>query len=400
MELDLRAIGPDDLERCIRAAERGFSAHSSEDHIRHGKALIELDRTIAMFDGSEVVGTAAASSFDMTVPGGSLPTAGVAFVTVQPTHRRRGILRQMMIRQLGDIHERGEPLACLWASESIIYGRFGYGMATFNERWSIDKRHTDFIQIPALNGRLRFIDTNEAKEVFPGVYERVRSTRNGGLRRTRAMWNEELGDPEIIRGGGTAYFFVVYENEGSIDGYVKYRVHHSDRRIFVHELMSVTDEAYAALWQYCFGIDLMDTVEARNRPVDDPLVWMLADPRRLQRRTSDAMWIRIIDVCTALASRKYIQERRVVFEVKDDVCRWNHGRCEIEAGPEGGECRPTQKTPDISLTMADLSAAYLGGTSFNTLCHAGRVVENKGGAIKRADALFRTERLPWPTHDF
>src|SRR6185503_18593563 len=96
-------------------------------------------RALAAYDGDEPVALTGAYRFDLSIPGGELPCAGVTWVGVIPTHRRRGILRDLMRRELEDVHSWGEPIAALWASEAAIYGRFGYGHAAPNGQAKSDR---------------------------------------------------------------------------------------------------------------------------------------------------------------------------------------------------------------------------------------------------------------------
>ena len=191
---------------------------------------------------------------------------------------------------------------------------------------------------------------------------------------------------------------LAYESDGRVDGYVRYRT--KDGTLIVMELMSVTDAAHAALWRFSFDVDLMASTEAWARPVDDPLPWMLADPRRLKRTPMDGLWVRLVDVPGALSGRTYSVSGRVVLGVRDSFCAWNEGRYELEGGPEGARCRPTDAEPDVELSAADLAATYLGAVSFTTMSHAGRVEERTAGALRLADAMFATELKPWCPFSF
>ena len=402
MDIEMRAVTPEEVGAYITTVMTGLGRDATEEDISRQKPMIEFDRTLAVFDEGEIVGTAGAISLEMTVPGGSLPLAGVMACVVLPTHRRRGIFTQLMERQLRDIHERGEALAALGASESIIYGRFGYGMASLRERWTIERYHTAFAHSPELGGRVVLVEPERAKEVFPVIYERVCSQRLGMVKRGSSVeWDRRTLLWDLF-GGGTSgysrYMHAVYERDGRPDGYVIYRTNFGEQRLRVYELMAATDEAHAALWQFCFGVDLMTTTEALNRPVDDPLLWMLADPRLLRRSPSDGTWLRLVDVAAALSARGYGREERLRFDVQDPLCPWNRGRLELEAGPDGALCRSTSESPDLVLSAADLAAVYLGAVRFRTLAQAARVQEETPRAISRADAMFVTRHQPWCAH--
>ena len=203
-------------------------------------------------------------------------------------------------------------------------------------------------------------------------------------------------------GGGTSGYtrrmHAVYERDGRPDGYLIYRMNIGEERLRVYELMAATDEAHAALWQFCFGVDLMTSTEASNRPVDDPLLWMLANPRLLRRSPTEYPWLRLVDVAAALTGRSYASEGRLRFDVRDPLCPWNEGRLELEAGSDGARCRSTEGSPDLVLSAADLAAVYLGAVRFRTLAQAARVQEETPGAISRADAMFVTQHQPWCAH--
>ena len=406
MDLEVRAATPEEAGPWVTTVMTGLARDATEEDISRQKPLIEFDRTLAVFDRGEMVGTAGAISFEMTVPGGSLPMAGVIACVVLPTHRRRGIFRRLMERQLRDIHERGEALAALGASESIIYGRYGYGMAGFSERWTIERHQTAFAHSPELGGRVVLVEPERAKEVFPIIYERVCAQRQGMVKRgSSAKWDLEWNRRALLwdlsragRSGYSRQMHAVYERDGRPDGYLVYRMNIGEERLRVYELMAATDEAHAALWQFCFGVDLMTSTEASNRPVDDPLLWMLADPRLLRRSPTEYPWLRLVDVAAALTGRSYASEGRLRFDVRDPLCPWNEGRLELEAGSDGARCRSTEGSPDLVLSAADLAAVYLGAVRFRTLAQAARVQEETPGAISRADAMFVTQHQPWCAH--
>ena len=354
---------------------------------------VELDRSLTVFDGQEMVGTSHSYTFDMAVPGGSLPMGAISHVCVQPTHRRRGILTAMMQHQLADFHERGEPLSGLNASETIIYGRYGYGVGSFREDWTIDRQYTAFTNSAEPLGHTSFVQPDQVMDLFPPVYERATKGRPGVVMRSRAGWGGIVADLPGSRQSASKYFHVAYHQDDRIDGYVIYRV--TGETLLVHELMAVTDQAYSALWRFCFGVDLRTTTVAKKRPVDDPLPWMLADPRRLRRTIQDSLWLRLVDARASLAGRLYGTNDRLVLELTDPFCPWNEGRLTLEGGPEGAQCTPTNEPPDIAMSVTDLGSAYLGTVRFTVLARAGLAEELSQGALQRADAMFSHTLAPW-----
>lgn len=386
----------------IASAETAFGEHVRDEDAAAWEVLLELDRAIGTWDGDLLVGNAAAFSFDLTVPGGVLPAAGVTMVGVQPTHRRRGALRRMMRMQLDDVHDRGEPLAILWASEGSIYGRFGYGLATLRARITIQRDRAAFARPHAPAGAIRFVDVDEAKRVFPAVHDALVPHRPGFFGRTPAFWDTQVFyDPEHWRHGAGAAFHVVHEVDGAVDGYARYRIRDEwdeagpKSTLLVNELLATNAAAHLDLWRYLLDVDLIGKIEAWNLPSDDPLMLAVLEPRRLGLGLGDGLWLRVVDVAAALAGRRYRMDGTLTIELRDEFCAWNQGRwaLRVEAGIPLVE--PTDGPADVACDANDLAAAYLGAFSFRQLAEAARATELSPGGVARADALFATERAPW-----
>lgn len=386
----------------IGAAETAFGEHVRDDDAARWEGLLELDRAIGTFDGDRLVGTAAAFSFDLTIPGGVLPAAGITMVGVQPTHRRQGALRRMMRLQLDDVHERGEPLAILWASEGSIYQRFGYGLATMRARISVRRERAAFSRPHLPTGRIRLVDVDEAKRLFPPIHDALLPDRPGFFARTPTFWQTEVfADPEHWRQGAGAAFHVVHEVDGVADGYARYRIRNEwddsgpNSTLVVNELMATNAVAHLDLWRYLLDVDLIGKIEAWNVAPDEPLVLTVLEPRRLGMGLADGLWLRVVDVAAALAGRRYRADGALTLQVQDAFCPWNEGRwmLRVEAGIPIVE--PTDAAADIACGVDDIAAAYLGGFSFRQLSEAARVTELAPGGVARADALFATDRAPW-----
>jgi len=401
MDIDIRPIKPDEFEAYTRAVERSFGVHPRDEEIATWRGVTEYERSLAAFEGSEIVGTAAAFSFVLTVPGGQVPMAALTAVGVAPTHRRQGLLTTLMRRQTDDAYEAGEVLGGLWASEGAIYQRFGYGLATFAADLEIERYRSAFTRPLERTGRVRLVDKPTALELFPAIYGRILPEQPGMLARTQTWWEQIFADLEHWRGGASALFFAIYSSaEGGDEGYLVYRVKHawpeSGPSVFkVRELMATTPEAYAALWRFCLDHDLIDKIQAWPMRPEEPLLHLLANPRKLNLKLGDGLWLRLLDLPKALSSRRYSAKDRLVLEVRDTFCPWNDGRFELEAGPDGAECVPTDREPDLALEVRDLGAAYLGGVRFSTLSRAGRVGQLTPDALARADAMFQWDPPPW-----
>jgi len=380
----------------VGAIGQYFSPPPGPEMLERFAQILPQERTHAAFDGDLVVGGAGAFPFDFSVPGGSLPCGGVTVVGVAPTHRRRGVLRAMMDAQLRDIHERGEPLAALWASEETIYGRFGYGLGSWVGSLKVPKERNQFAQPLERRGTVRLVTPEQAAELFPPVYEAVRGQRPGMLARSERWWAlRQLRMPDEEKSSPRR--FAALELDGAVQAYAIYRTFFemedgvAGSRLVVSEALGATPQATAELWRYLLDVDWTAVIEASLLPPDHPLFLLLASPRRVRYRMGDGLWVRVVDVGAALSGRAYNADDRVVLEVRDPVCEWNDGRWLLE----GGRCERTDAEPDLALEAGALGAAYLGAVSFTQLRDALRVDELQDGAAARADRMFGWRPLPW-----
>jgi predicted acetyltransferase len=402
MAVEIRS--PSEVERvdAMRAGMAAFASELEEGDVERHDAVMPLDRFLAAYDGGKPVATAASFPFELTVPGGTLAAGGVTWVAVMPSHRRRGILTQFMQHQLNDLHERREPLAVLWASESVIYGRFGYGISAPGVSMEADRARFRFRDDDGATGAVRLVDASEAAAAFPGIYDRVRTEVPGMFARTPAWWTEfKLADRKEWREGASQKFFALYERDGEPDGYAVYRVKDEwaqglpQGQVRVREAFGTTPAATREVWRFLFGIDLVSRVDADFVDPGSPLLLMVADLRSLRLRLSDGLWLRLVDVEAALRGRSYDGDETVVLEVHDPLCTWNEGRYRVGASVER-----TRDEADLELDVADLASAYLGAFDFHALARSARVREFHPGALARASRLFRTERPPFCPEEF
>ena len=406
MDIELRPITRDELPAFVRTTIWAFSDRVDEQRLELGWSTAELDRTVAAFDDGEIVGTGRLYSLELTLPGGStLPVAAVSWIGVLPTHRRRRVLTGIMGRHLDDAVARGEALAVLHASEGVIYRRFGYGVASFSLGGRLERRHSAFLRPVPETGRIRLVDADEARKVFPDVFERARRQRPGAVSRADYWWEDQFFHVDKKKDEG-AGFFVVHENgDGAVDGFAAYRVKHlwqdrvSQDVLEVEDLVTTTSDARAVLWRYLCDVDLIDTITIETCAVDEPLRWLLTEARRFQvDALGDNLWVRILDVPAALRARAYAVPGRVVLDVTDEFRPQGAaaGRFALEVTEEGSvHVEPTTSAPDLSLAVTELGAAYLGGVSFASLAAGGLVREETPGAIARADLMFHTEPAPY-----
>ncbi len=399
MDLKIRTIAPQEYQAWGEVLDTAFGAHLTPAELEQERAVAEIDRCLAAFDGDRMVGAAAAASLTMTLPGGEIGVAGVTGVGVLPTHRRRGINSALMRRQLDDLHAGGEPVAALYASEGPIYGRYGYGVASFTCSIDVERERSAFVRGYQPSGSIHLLDREEALKRLQPVHDRARRQRPGMMGLDPTWFAYRFG--ETHHGEERKYFFVAHGSEDdAFDGYAVYHVKHEwhrERRneLAVEDVEALTPQAYADLWRYLFDVDLMDRITAWNRPVDEPLLHLLGDPDRLRLRVGHGLWVRLVDVTRALEARRYGTAGRLRIDLVDPFCPWNEGRYELEGGPDGASCRPTDAEPDLTVTASELGACYLGGVGFRQLARAGRVQERAAGALARADAMFAGDPAPW-----
>lgn len=403
MSFEIRPLTDDHVLAFRQAlyATFGYDADPEDDEAQaRFEAVFDKNRMYPAFDGDEIVGTGGDFAFDMTVPGGrQVPTSGLTVITVRPTHTRQGVLTAMMRKHFDRAKELGEPLGGLWASEVPIYGRYGYGAASSHNDVKFDARfagrdgNEDGVTV-------RLVQPEEAEHLLPALFEQIQPTRPGMYTRTEAWWTHRLfSDPEKYRDGASAMRHAVAESGGESVGYVSYRQKASwdtlaDGEIRIRELMPVTDAGYRALWHYVAAIDLFPIVKYWANPVDDPLPFLLRDGRAAERKTSDALWARLIDLPAALEARKYEIDGSLVLRVSDPFCAWNEGTYRLAVSGGEAVCETIVAEPDVSLPVGTLGSLYLGGNSAVALARAGRLQGNQE-SVRKLDRLFRSYPAPW-----
>ncbi|MCH7739612.1 MAG: GNAT family N-acetyltransferase [Chloroflexi bacterium] len=402
MNLEYRKLTLDDFDAVAALDEMVEGELPNPERAAYWRDnAFEFDRSMAAFDEGQLVGQSMTYSLGISVPGGSIvPCAGISWIGVLPTHRRRGIMRAMMRWQIDDIHERGEPLAALYASQAPIYGRFGYGMSHFQEKWEIDADNSAFEHEPDPAGQIRFVEYEEAAATFKPVHEQAMRLFPGMVTRSDAFWTARLYDDGSVPSQPPKLFYVAYDAGAEIEGFAAYSIDNKwddslPRQVLtVKELIALSDRAYAGLWRFCLDVDLVSTVRA-VRPPDEPLVWLLADQRAMKRDVADSMYLRVVDVPDALSACEYGTEDSMVIEVVDEFCPWNDGRFLLDAGPDGSACSPTTESPDVTMAARELGSLYLGGVNARSLHRAGRIEDHSGDGVARLDRMFRSTVSPW-----
>ncbi len=359
---------------------------------RFTERMLQPGRTLGAFD-TELIGTVRSFDAEITLPGGA--RAGVAAVTgvgVRPDRTRRGILTELMRAQLTDIASRGLPFAALRASEGVIYNRFGYGVTTRSRSYRIDRRRAVLrADVPAA-GQVELWPLDTALERLPELYASLPHTRPGMMTRPPYWWP---GWERHAREATSPVVTAVHHGPNGPDGYVVYTVERKNWNdpavLEVLSLHTATGEAFNGLWRYLVGVDLVDTLRAEERPVDEPAELLFTDLRAVQDTGGgDELWLRLVDVPAALGAREYAGEP-VVLEVVDPVLETNSGRYQVS--PDG--VRRTGAAADLRLGVDALAMIYLGAWRPSLLAAAGRIQPADPAVLLRADRLFATSVPAW-----
>jgi predicted acetyltransferase len=407
----VRAITADEVAAFNTQMDLGFHETPPQETHDRWMAVLPLERTVAAFDGEELISTGGDLPFELTVPGGTtVRAAGVTMITVKATHRRRGVLTSMMRHQVHGWHERGgEPVGMLFASEPAIYGRFGYALGTQVLSLTIPRGDNGLSTVPGSDKfRMRMAVPREAYERCLAVYEAGRLSRPGMLSRAGDAWRDlRLSDDEYAKHGAGPLRCVMAEDaSGTTAGFAWYRVKEDynnparpDCKVEVKEIYGRDLASYVAVWRFLVDLDLTSEIQADVAP-DDPLMYLLADPRQAVPRLQDVLYVRLVDVDRALAARRYATPVDVVFEVSDPLCPWNTGRWRLSGDAGGAVCEATTDPADLVLGPRELSAAYLGGFPLGALGRAGRIEELRPGALAEASRAFVSDVAPFVPFGF
>jgi predicted acetyltransferase len=396
----MRAATDADMPALVEFILGAFLRDPEDDELDVQRLIAEPDRTHVITDGAAIVGTGMILTRDLTVPGAVVPAAHVTGVAVASTHRRQGLLTRIMTAQLEAVRDRGtEPVAVLWASEGAIYGRFGYGVASWQMEYTIATRDTA-LTVPAPPGRLRQTVPKDVIGDLSAVFERVQATRPGRSGRDERWWKYHTADPRSWRRGRSAQRAVLYDSGDDVEGYALWRVKSDwsstgpDGEVGVIEVVASTADAYRALWRFLLSIDLTRTVKYYFAAPDEPLAQLVTNPSGLDASAGPGLWVRIVDLPRALAERRYTAPVDVVLDVTDTMLPGNAGRWHLVGDATGARCEATDDEPDLALDVGHLGAAYLGGTSLLSLGAAGLVTESRAGALAAASTAFSWSPAP------
>ncbi|HTJ32573.1 MAG TPA: GNAT family N-acetyltransferase [Dactylosporangium sp.] len=406
--MEIRPTTDQDLDVFVNTLHAAFGLYPDTPNEDGGGvwwSAFEMDRgLLAVTADGRPVGTAAAYSFELTLPGEILaPAAGISAVGVLPSHRRQGVLTAMMRHQLTELRARGEFLSVLLASEAPIYGRFGYGPATYTGRITVARHQGALAALRAADSgtssnssSVEVMRRAECGEILEEVYDRYRRAQPGALSRPHRWWTLGAGQPPIAQ--APRYVAVHRDADGVPDGYASYSL--SDGTLTVDETIAADDAVSTALIGFLLGHDLVTQVAFKHFPPGHPLRWQLADFRAAQVSSdSDWLWVRLLDVPQALTARGWFTDGELVLDV-DDPFLGEHHRYLLTVRDGKADCVPTDRDPDLSLDVSDLGSIYLGGTAPSTLVRAGHIRAHRSDAATRADILFHADRHPHCLHWF
>ncbi|OEV04074.1 GNAT family N-acetyltransferase [Streptomyces oceani] len=408
-----RTLDEAHLDRALDHADLAFHEKTTDRLRKQFREMMLRCERVGAYDGESLVGLSVAIPFRMSVPGGELPAAGLTFVSVSPTHRRRGVLTGLLDEAWRRSAANGQPVAVLWASQDAIYGRFGFGTATRAYNLEIDSTRPLALRVTPDDRPLRLIDPERAPGVLAGLHAAHRTERAGRMARDDVWWRTEVLPEEDEHERDYSPPRVVVLGEEAPDsrtgGYAVYRTRREaggQAVVRLDELEAETPEAAAALWQYLVAVDLTSKVRAPGRPLDDPLLFMAADRDQVRVVAElPAMWLRLVDPAAALAERSWAAPVDVVLEVTDRTLPDNAGRYRLTAGPgQRAVYRPADRAEDppvdLSLDMRELGSCYLGGAKLCRMVRAGLVTEHTPGAAQRLDDALRTPLLPHAVDSF
>lgn len=412
-DIELSQPNPEDFDEFITVPTESYGSDATDGLIAHERLSNEIDRSWGVRDTSRWVAGSGAFSMAVTLPGGAeLPVAGVTMIGVAPTHRRRGILTAMLRQLHDDADTRNEPLALLTASETSIYRRFGYGIASHVAHIEIAADAVRFNPPLDDTGSIELADPRTDRATLVEADERLRGVRTGWLRLTPGQWATLFADPDFLRDGRSGRRAAIHRDAaGRPDGYVTWRIAASsrsdrlaDNTMWIERLVGLDAEIEASLWRFVADIDLVTTVVWQTAPLDPVIRWRLVEPRRLRTlAATDMVWARILDVPRVLSARAYEAPGTLTLEVADHFCPDSGGRFTLSVPQAGatGLCERTEGThePDLVLDIADLSSATLGAVAPSRLADAGRLIGSRE-ALTTAERMFRVTELPWSPIEF
>ena len=402
----IRHMRPDEMDAFAAVLELSAGRHAVRSRVG-SNGDVDASRALGAFAGSRLVGGTGWVPIELTVPGGAIAEAAkITLTALLPTHRQQGLASEFMRRQLSDLQQSGISLAVLTTAQSGVPARHGFGAATFAAGLDITPGRVGADSDETAS--LGLVSIDEASEVLPAIYDEHRLRQPGQVSRSKSFWSRWfLDDPFLRIGTGDRFFLLARDAHDRCVGYLTYRLTPGVLReqpvaeLVVEDLIALTVDSRLAIWSYCLGFGQAARVAVWNVPVDDPVRWMRAAQRSVRLNgVREFLRLRIVDVATALALRRYSIDASFVLDIRDDVLPANHQRFRLTCGPDTAYCEVTGADADLSLDVGSLAAAYLGGVDLTTLAGAGLVTERTAGTLRQAELAFSWRPLPWTVTDW
>lgn len=398
--VSISPLNADERPAFVRAVALSFGETLDDDAVAHHIAteLGDPTRSLAARTDGRIIGTTTALDFTMTVPlARPVPCAGVTSVAVAPTHRRRGVLTSLMRHQIDDLHAGGTAWAALYASESAIYGRYGYGVGSRALSFRLDDpwwQFADTVEPAAID----LLDGPGAAGRLTRIYDHVRADTPGMMSVSEEQLRLHLEyDPPGARGSASARHVAALDDAA----FAIYRIKRGwsdtgpDGTVQVERCMAVDATSLRQMWRFLLNLDLVQHLEAHARPIDDPLPWWLAERRRLRVSYDMPCYVRLVDVGAALAQRGTTGDTAVVVDITDGFCPWNARRWRLEGDGAALHCVPSGEDADVTLDTRELASLSLGGVTPFELARAGLIQEQRAGGLPRLTTLLASHRPPW-----
>jgi len=401
MKINIRHITPNEEEEYLKIVYTVFGMKPFQDYFERRKHTMEIDRCLAAFVDGKIVGANGVSTFTLSVPGGIVKAGGIIDVVVYPTHRRQGLMSKLMKKQLNEILQKNEPIAFLHSADSGTYGRFGFGLATFQENWEIQRHDTKFRK--TLNDynsveNIEMVSSQDISSLMPEIYEIAWNQRPGMIKREISRWNRLKLEMERKDIPGISSY-ALFKKDGKYEGYVNYRLDlnstATDGNLLINEIISTTDEAHLNLLNFCMNIDGVKKITSKSRPLDDSITWVLEDPRKLSRYVQDQLHLRILDVPSALITRKYNVDGQITILITDNILESNNTKFLLESSGDIVKCEKTNLPHDIKIDIRELGSLYLGGTTWLNLWRSKLIETNSLEKLHLADQMFYNIHSPW-----
>lgn len=388
MALTIRTAEDADWPAMTHLAGISFGGFRTMEATEYWRSMMPAGSAVVACDGDDVVGQALYLDLLLTVPGGAvLPMAGISWVAVAPTHRRRGVLTQLYVELHRRIDSAGYPISGLEASEYEIYGRFGYGAATLEQTLTVDRRTARFYPEVADPGGVRLVEPAQHRAQIEELYERWRLRTPGGLYTPRPLWDLVFDDREDARRGGASKLVALLHK----DGFATYRILGGEefKSVAVMKFVALTSDAHIALWRVLLGMDLKDKISAGSH-VADPLPYLLTDARLVEVSGTDGLWLRMRDIPTVLQARTYSADLVVTCEISDGILDGG-GRYELVVKDGEATCTPTEQEPDVETSLAVLGSLYLGAHKASSFAAANRLRCTDSQLLTQLDAAFASD---------